>query len=313
MTGRNDTPKRQDLIYDVGMHKGEDAEFYLRKGFRVVGFEADPDLMAICRDRLGSFVDANRLTLIEGAVVSREDLEAGRTRVPFYKSDGNSVWGTACSDWAVRNARLGNSSTVIDVDVVDFPSMLRRYGVPRYMKVDIEGRDMVCVDALKDLAERPDYLSIESDKTSYANIKQEIDTLVGLGYDGFQAINQAEIFRRQSPPHPAREGQYVAHAFERGSSGLFGAELGDDWKSEREILRLYRVIGLGYFLLGDDVAMNGWRFRGAWRLREMTRRALNPYGKRVFPGWYDTHARHSAAIRRHPEASGGPSPREAAP
>ncbi len=28
---------RDDLIYDVGMHTGEDTEFYLRKGFRVVG------------------------------------------------------------------------------------------------------------------------------------------------------------------------------------------------------------------------------------------------------------------------------------
>jgi 16S rRNA A1518/A1519 N6-dimethyltransferase RsmA/KsgA/DIM1 with predicted DNA glycosylase/AP lyase activity len=37
------TPKHKDLIYDVGMHHGEDTEFYLRKGFRVVAFEADPD------------------------------------------------------------------------------------------------------------------------------------------------------------------------------------------------------------------------------------------------------------------------------
>ena len=33
--------KYRDLLYDVGMHRGEDAEFYLRKGFRVIGFDAD--------------------------------------------------------------------------------------------------------------------------------------------------------------------------------------------------------------------------------------------------------------------------------
>lgn len=27
-------PKHKDLVYDIGMHKGEDTEFYLRKGFR---------------------------------------------------------------------------------------------------------------------------------------------------------------------------------------------------------------------------------------------------------------------------------------
>lgn len=312
MTNGTGTPKQQDLIFDVGMHKGEDAEFYLRKGFRVVGFEADPDLMAICRNRLRSFVDANRLMPIEAAVVSREDLEAGRTRVPFYRNDGNSVWGTVCSDRAVHYARLGASSTVIDVDVVDFASVLRSYGVPRYMKVDIEGCEMVCIDALKDFAERPDYLSIESNKTSYAKIEQEINILVGLGYDGFQAVNQAEIFKFQSPPRPAREGRYVARAFELGSSGLFGAELGDDWKSEKEILRLYRVIRLGHILLGDEGVMNGWGFRGAWRLREMARRALNRYAKCVVLGWHDTHARHSMAIRSCPGDSVGPPPQERA-
>ena len=35
-----------DLIMDVGMHRGEDAEFYLKKGFRVVGVEANPELVA---------------------------------------------------------------------------------------------------------------------------------------------------------------------------------------------------------------------------------------------------------------------------
>ena len=31
-----------DLIYDVGMHRAEDTEFYLAKGFRVIAVEASP-------------------------------------------------------------------------------------------------------------------------------------------------------------------------------------------------------------------------------------------------------------------------------
>ncbi len=34
--------KHADLIYDVGFHHGEDTAVYLRKGFRVVAFEAHP-------------------------------------------------------------------------------------------------------------------------------------------------------------------------------------------------------------------------------------------------------------------------------
>jgi hypothetical protein len=36
--------KHADLVYDVGFHQGEDTAFYLKKGFRVVAFEAHPRL-----------------------------------------------------------------------------------------------------------------------------------------------------------------------------------------------------------------------------------------------------------------------------
>ena len=48
----------RDLIYDVGMHKGEDTELYLKKGFRVIAFEADPDLVASARTKHACPVDA---------------------------------------------------------------------------------------------------------------------------------------------------------------------------------------------------------------------------------------------------------------
>ena len=35
---------QKDLIYDVGFHRGEDTEFYLAKGFKVVAIEAHPEL-----------------------------------------------------------------------------------------------------------------------------------------------------------------------------------------------------------------------------------------------------------------------------
>jgi hypothetical protein len=42
---------KANLIFDVGLHKGEDTDFYLRKGFRVVAFEAHPDLILNCEVR----------------------------------------------------------------------------------------------------------------------------------------------------------------------------------------------------------------------------------------------------------------------
>ena len=41
----------KDLVYDVGLHKGEDTEYYLKKGFRVIAIEANPQLISECKAR----------------------------------------------------------------------------------------------------------------------------------------------------------------------------------------------------------------------------------------------------------------------
>jgi FkbM family methyltransferase len=289
------TPKYLDLIYDVGLHKGEDAEFYLRKGFRVVAFEADPDLIAYCRERLKEFLDNGRLTIIEGAIMDPDLTRAGHTTVPFYKNKDTSVWGTVRADWAERNARLGTSSSVIELDAIDFADAIREHGVPYFMKIDVEGCDTVCVGALIEFEERPSYISIESDKTSFNNVEREIDLFIKLGYTSFQAVEQSRIPRTQSPPYPPTEGKYVSHHFEEGCSGLFGSELKGKWKSRGVILRQFRLIRLGYLLVGDDGILRTGGFGGTDLLRRLTKRVLGLLTHTAVPGWYDTHARHSSA------------------
>jgi hypothetical protein len=124
--------KHRDLIYDVGMHQGEDAEFYLNKGFRVVGFEADPEHVSYCRGKLADAIAQGRLTIVEGAIVGKA--MAGRSaKVAFYKNVRSSVWGTSQADWANRNAGLGSPSKIIEVETVDFRGTIERHGVPYYM------------------------------------------------------------------------------------------------------------------------------------------------------------------------------------
>jgi FkbM family methyltransferase len=295
MAGLLDTSVRDDLIYDVGLHKGEDTEFYLRKGFRVVAFEAAPELASACRQRLKEYVDSGQLTIVEGAIIEPDAIRAGQSKITFYRNEGSSYWGTVRSNWAERNVKLGTTSHEIEVDAVDFEKVLQEQGIPHYLKIDIEGCDMICIEALRKFAARPHYVSIESDKTSFDRIRHEIDVLTELGYDGFQAIEQSGVAALQTPPNPPREGRYVAHRFEEGASGLFGAELDDKWVSRREVLGRYRAIRLGYYLVGDYGIMNAWKFRGAWRLQRFARAMLSRMTKAVVPGWYDTHARHSSA------------------
>ena len=66
-------PQHANLIYDVGLHHGEDTAFYLKKVFRVVAFEACPRLGGNGRAMPAEAARDRRVTIVESAIISTED------------------------------------------------------------------------------------------------------------------------------------------------------------------------------------------------------------------------------------------------
>ena len=258
-------------IFDVGAHRGEDTKFYLRKGFRVVAVEANPALASELQSRFPEEIASGGLTVVPAAIAP------GPGRVTFYSNERVSEWGTTCRDWAHRNAAFGALSVPIEVPCISFDEVLARFGVPYYLKVDIEGSDKLCLEALSRVEERPRFVSIESEKVSWEALLGEFALLERLGYDRFKVVDQATV-ERQVPPLPPREGNYVAHRFAFGSSGLFGEEAPGAWLTRDEALETYRGIFSSYRRIGD---------RSPWR--RLTYRI--PFLNRIAPHWYDTHAK----------------------
>jgi len=286
---KDSTPKSGDLIYDVGMHKGEDTEYYLKKGFRVVGIEADPELAQACRSRFAGALKRAHLTIVEGAVVDQQRLTSGQETIRFYRNRENSAWGTVCDDWARRNESAGTHNEAIHVRVVDFRQCVKEHGIPHYMKIDVEGVDIVCLQSLMDFANQPDYVSIESEKVSFARLEGEFGLLEELGYREFKAVPQVSVASQVSPV-PSREGSSVVHEFQRGCSGLFGKDLPGEWKNREQILEDYRKIFIVYRLLGDYSVLR------RLSVGRLFIKVLAGILRRPIPGWYDTHAKHSSVI-----------------
>ena len=262
----------KDLIYDVGLHKGEDSEFYLKKGFRVVALEALPALAQMATERLHRYLDSGQLVILNVAVAEKDG------PLTFFENPGLSVWGTAYPEWAQRNQRLGLSSIETTVQGMNFAKILKQYGIPYYLKVDIEGADILCLKALKGFESKPKHVSIESTKTSWKGLREEFALLRVLGYSRFKVVPQRTV-ADQFCPFPASEGRYIDHHFEAGASGLFGEEAPGKWMDESEAIRTYRTIFLQYKLFGDD---------GIVHRSVLAERLLRRFVKSV--GWYDTHA-----------------------
>lgn len=268
------------LVYDIGMHRGQDTAYYLKRGFRVIGIEADPEHAAYCRNLFSEAITANRLVVLEGAISGDS-----APRVLFHKNLENSHWGTVDPAWVKRNQLRGTHYQAIQVDRINLRACLERYGIPYFMKIDIEGADVLCLHALRGFTVMPSYLSLESDLKSFAGVEQEVRLLRELGYNAFRAVQQANLpARTRGVPLPGG----ITHSFEYGCSGPLPEEFPAHWHDARGVLGAYRRIFVLYRFLGTDSWLWHSRTGQAW---------IRQLGERIqgeIPGWYDTHARHAS-------------------
>ena len=110
--------------------------------------------------------------------------------------------------------------------------LIGKYGMPYYLKIDVEGLDAAIARDLTRWAIRPTYASVEDDG---------IDCLIALYETGarqFKFINQVAI-RDYAPPKVALEGRSVEHSFGVGSSGPFGRELPGEWLEPASAFQFY--------------------------------------------------------------------------
>ncbi|HLI20040.1 MAG TPA: hypothetical protein VKV32_02910, partial [Stellaceae bacterium] len=66
--------------------------------------------------------------------------------------------------------------------------IIARYGVPYYAKIDIEGFDLLCVEAFAEFREKPRYMSVEIDFSASHDL---MDRLEKMGYCRFSLVGQS--------------------------------------------------------------------------------------------------------------------------
>ena len=259
-----------DLVYDVGMHEAEDTDYYLAKGYRVVAVDASPELCETQTQRLAGPIADERLTIVNAAIAA----QAGP--VTFYASP-ETIWGTIDREFAERNERSGvGRNTEVTVEGVEFGSLLDKYGTPYFVKIDIEGADVACLEGLRGRSEVPRYLSMESEKRTWEGLLREFDLFTELGYDRFKVVSQRKAHLQPSPDF----------TFLEGTSGMFGEDAPGEWMTREQAIRAYRSIFFKYRVAGDFSLLR-------------RNRATKPLARALSmlmggPWWYDTHARHSS-------------------
>lgn len=167
---------QDDLIYDVGMHNGNDTAFYLACGYRVVAIEADPTLAEAGRKRFQKEMASGQLTILNVGIGEQPGTAT------FWI---NEVQSTLNSFIREITAQYGEPHHPITIQCRRLDDILREHGTPHYMKIDIEGHDIVCCEQLTPQT-RPRFISVEMSRIEL------LLKLRDLGYDRFKIITQLD-------------------------------------------------------------------------------------------------------------------------
>ncbi len=192
------------LVYDVGMNNGDDTAYYLFRGYQVVAIEASPVLAEKARARFAKEIDSGQLTLLNVGVAEKAGAQ------DFWINDSNADWSSFLIE---QGCRMGTPCHAVKVKCVPFIKILRKYGVPHNLKIDIEGHDWLCLQALEKipLEKRPKYVSVEAQSLEWLVLMKK------LGYTHFRIVSQSVVWKIN------RNGWQ----FQGGSSGPLDDELGE--------------------------------------------------------------------------------------
>ena len=239
----NKIPKmelKESLVFDIGMHKGEDTTHYLKEGYNVLAVEANPILVNYCKHKFEDAIRSGRLTILNTGIAAESGI------LPFYINQHTSEWSSFDKSIGGRN---NTAFETINVPCITTKSLFKEYGIPSYMKIDIEGNDFLCLMDIPDTGEKPRWVSCEAVHIEW------LDILKTKGYKRFKLINQADGFhsinidREKKWYYPAY--RHFRNAIETrlrrifkpkylsSSSGPFGEKTKGKWKTYEEIRELY--------------------------------------------------------------------------
>jgi FkbM family methyltransferase len=224
-----------NLIYDVGMGNGDDTAYYLSRGFRVVAIEANPVMVELTSRRFEREIATGTLSILNVGIRENEG------ELPFWICDSFSDWSSFALSVASRD---GAAHHQIQITCRRFQSVLAEFGIPYYLKLDIEGKEICCLRDLTAFTDLPKYLSFE--QSGWA--KEALPLLRKLGYTGFKLISQRNYLAVEYPPTQEEVSQ------ERARKLL---------QSRNPLLRAARKIGMRRWLeskIDRPRRRNGWTF-----------------------------------------------------
>lgn len=226
-------PSSRKIIYDFGANNGDDLPYYLKKADLVVAVEANPTLCRQIEERFSAEIQEGRLRVENCVVVD----QGNDPEVYFYVHKRHHVLGQFPEP---------DESVIGDYNKVRLPAqpvmeILRKYGLPYYIKIDIEHYDEVILRELFRNGIKPAFISSE------ASSIQVFALLAGRGdYAAFKLVDGATVGKKYKNHPISVGGRREMYSFPSHSAGPFGDDIPGPWMTGDDLFRLLAAKKLGW-------------------------------------------------------------------
>ena len=260
----------ESVVYDIGAHRGDDIEYYLRKAEKVVAVEANPSLAAVIRARFPAEIRARNLIVENAAVTGQPQAE----EIAFYINQDFDFLSTV-----IKPEVSPENYTKAMVKTVSIVDLVQKHGEPYFVKIDVEGADAEILEGMLSARIRPPFLSVEYHDPSIFGL------MAGLGgYSRFKLQRGSEVSNDyKNATCLDKQGNRFNFKFPPHSAGPFGDDLKGHWYSKDSFFIALSAIGTGWidvhagFGEPDSLEVPEFRLSTAyWRFARIRLRQLYP-------------------------------------
>ena len=251
----------KSLILDLGSNCGASLDYYMLKADLVVAVEANPILCWRMKESFSASIQQGRL-VIENCVVTEESDEE---EVIFYIHKTHSP----LSQFMKPDADKSDEFEEVRVTTKSVGQLIRAYGMPIYIKIDLERYDRYILRSILTNRTLPQYISVE------IHDLMVVDLLLGCGfYNAFKLVDgrSVHIQYRKCVITPYNHlSSPTTVSFPRYSSGPFGDDLHGEWMDKDTIRKAILLEGLGWKDLHATIIPNN----EAYQYQSLFRYLLN--------------------------------------
>tara|TARA_B100000795_G_scaffold256390_1_gene228762 strand:+ start:1356 stop:2177 length:822 start_codon:yes stop_codon:yes gene_type:complete len=220
------------IIYDLGASRGENIPYYLLKSDLVIAVEADPQNCQYIEKKFHKEIKSGKL-ILESCILAEKNKKIEK----FYIHKNNYLLG----QFPRPIASLNNNFYEIDINCKDVLDVVKFYGKPYYIKIDLEEYDEIILKRILSNNIKPNYISIEA---TNPNIFKLLYSLGGYkSYKLVEGNNVEHVYKNTKIYIKSIINKY---SFPKNSAGPFGNEIDGAWINKENFTELMEFKSWGW-------------------------------------------------------------------